>query len=140
VSYQQGHDRDRLVGLDGISGAGTPGWPVRPVRSGHFIRPVPASIDLVGHCARSPGEGRGSNDGRHYRHITGLDVDGRPGEVTLRFLGHGRMVALPRSEVGDKHADVGVSDTPHTRWTWRELPRSVKFAFVALEVVHRCSR
>ncbi len=59
-----------------------------------------------------------SDDGRHYKKITLLDVPGRPGETTLRFLDDGQMVALVRREAGDQSGWIGTSRKPYTQWEW----------------------
>jgi hypothetical protein len=60
-----------------------------------------------------------SADGVKYEQVTRLDVPGRPGEATLRFLPDGRMVCLVRREAQDKHGWIGVASAPFRQWQWK---------------------
>ncbi|MBK8975625.1 MAG: exo-alpha-sialidase [Planctomycetes bacterium] len=68
-----------------------------------------------------------TTDGRSYRSVTELDLDpaSRGGETTLRFLPDGRMLALVRTEGGDRNARLGCATSPFTAWTWVTLPHRI---------------
>jgi len=62
-----------------------------------------------------------TKDGTHYDHVATLDVDGKPGETTLRFMPDGRIVALMRREGEDRRGFFGTSAPPYTDWSWSRL-------------------
>jgi hypothetical protein len=62
-----------------------------------------------------------SSDGLAWEHVTRLELDGRPSEAALAFAPGGRLTAVVRRDGGDRLGRVGVSDPPHTDWTWRPL-------------------
>jgi hypothetical protein len=66
-----------------------------------------------------------SEDGLTWECITKLNVPGKAGETTLRFMADGRMMAFVRRETGNCFAWVGTSAAPYTDWRWHETQHRV---------------
>lgn len=62
-----------------------------------------------------------TQDGKHYDHIPGLEVDGSPNESTIRFSEQGKMFVLIRRETGDQMGALATSDAPYNNWTYHPL-------------------
>jgi hypothetical protein len=61
-----------------------------------------------------------SRDGLEYEPIVEWDVPGA-NETTLRVMTDGEMLALVRSDTGDKQGRIGSSRPPYERWSWQEI-------------------
>lgn len=61
-----------------------------------------------------------SRNGVKWTLVTDLKIPNRPNETTLRFLPDGRMVALVRRELGNKHGWIGVAKPPFKKWSSKD--------------------
>lgn len=63
-----------------------------------------------------------SKDGKHYEHVSKLDVDGDPNESTIRFDKTGKMYIVIRRETGDQNGVIAESVAPYKKWEFHHLP------------------
>lgn len=62
-----------------------------------------------------------TNDGIHYKVVTGFDIPGKPNEATLHVLPSKQMIALLRRDgPEDDHAWLGYSFPPYEDWLWAD--------------------
>lgn len=59
-----------------------------------------------------------SKDGVDFKKLTMLEVEGRPGENTLRFLSDARVMGLFRR---GGEGWIGVSQPPYTQWSYKPI-------------------
>ncbi len=64
-----------------------------------------------------------SADGIRYEQVSPLDLDGRPNEATIRFLGDGEMLMVVRREGGDRRGALGRARPPYRDWSWSPIDR-----------------
>ena len=63
-----------------------------------------------------------TRDGVHFDLVKEIeDLDGFPGESTIRFDKSGRMYMMVRRELEDRRGMWGVSEAPYTDWTWTPM-------------------
>lgn len=62
-----------------------------------------------------------THDGKHFRKVSVLPVDGTPNEATIRFDASGQMVVMIRRESADKMGMLATSVAPYTGWTFTRL-------------------
>ncbi|MBR1517699.1 MAG: hypothetical protein IJ620_06125 [Bacteroidales bacterium] len=62
-----------------------------------------------------------TTDGIHYDLVCRLDMPGRPGEATVRFLSDGTMAMMVRRDGDSKNGAWGLSHPPYTQWQWSDM-------------------
>lgn len=62
-----------------------------------------------------------TTDGIHYSLVSRLDMPGRPGEATVRFLSDGTMAMMVRRDGDSKNGAWGISKPPYTQWKWIDM-------------------
>lgn len=62
-----------------------------------------------------------TKDGKYFKKVSGLEVDGSPNESTIRFDKHGKMYVLIRREEGDRMGVLAVSEAPYQQWEYHKL-------------------
>lgn len=63
-----------------------------------------------------------TTDGINYELASKLNIEGRPNEVTIRFISDGEMLMLIRREKGNRKALLGKSKAPYKDWIYIEAP------------------
>lgn len=62
-----------------------------------------------------------TDDGRSFRNVSRLAIDGSPNESTIRFDKNGKMYVLIRREEADRMGILAVSEAPYQEWTFNKL-------------------
>ncbi|MDQ6477158.1 hypothetical protein [Dyadobacter sp. LHD-138] len=62
-----------------------------------------------------------TKDGRHYKKVSQLDVDGSPNESTIRFDKNDKMYVMVRRETNDQMGVLAVSEFPYQKWNSKKL-------------------
>ena len=62
-----------------------------------------------------------TKNGKKYKPITQLNVDGRPNEATVRIKPNGEMLVIIRREGKDQHGFFGKSQPPYEEWKWQDM-------------------
>ncbi|MFB2118219.1 sialidase family protein [Parapedobacter sp. 2B3] len=62
-----------------------------------------------------------TTDGKQFKRVSTLDLDGSPNEATIRFHKDGTMHVLIRREAGDRKAVMATSRAPFTSWAYEKL-------------------
>ena len=62
-----------------------------------------------------------TTDGVNYDLVCRLDMPGRPGEATVRFLPDGTMAMMVRRDGDSRNGAWGMSKAPYTQWTWNDM-------------------
>ena len=66
-----------------------------------------------------------TTDGKQFKRVSKLDLDGSPNEATIRFDKNDTMHVLVRRETGDRKAVMATSQAPFTSWTYQKLAYQV---------------
>lgn len=62
-----------------------------------------------------------TTDGRYFRHVSRLNLDGEPNECTIRFDEKGKMYVVIRREAGDQLGVIATADAPYTAWNFSKM-------------------
>lgn len=62
-----------------------------------------------------------TKDGKNYKKVSQIPIDGNPNESTIRFDERGKMYVMIRREAGDKMGALATSDYPYTQWSFSPL-------------------
>lgn len=62
-----------------------------------------------------------TTDGINYSLVSRLDMPGRPGESTVRFLSDGTMAIMVRRDGDSRNGAWGLSKPPYTQWQWNDM-------------------
>lgn len=62
-----------------------------------------------------------TTDGKKFKRVSTLELDGSPNEATIRFDKEGTMHVLIRRESGDRKAVMATSQAPFTSWAYEKL-------------------
>ncbi|MGV3763065.1 sialidase family protein [Parapedobacter sp.] len=110
---------DDVVFEDGSEASGSWIWRVT------WHRGVGYGIDYGGGSGENGGASAlylvSTTDGRRFKRVSALDLDGSPNEATIRFHKDGTMHVLIRREAGDRKAVMATSRAPFTSWAYEKL-------------------
>lgn len=62
-------------------------------------------------------------DGRSFRKVSEIPIDGYPNEATIRFDPSGKIYVLIRREKGDQMGVIATSVAPYTDWSFHKLDK-----------------
>lgn len=62
-----------------------------------------------------------TTDGKSYKKVSDLPIDGNPNECTIRFDKDGKMYVMIRRESGDQMGSLASSTYPYTEWSFAPL-------------------
>ncbi len=62
-----------------------------------------------------------TQDGKNYKKVSQIPIDGNPNESTIRFDAQGKMYVMIRREAGDRMGALATSVYPYTKWSFSSL-------------------
>ena len=62
-----------------------------------------------------------TKNGKTYKLVSSLNLDGKPNEATVRVKPDGEMIIIIRRESGNQHGFIGKSQPPYQEWTWQDM-------------------
>lgn len=62
-----------------------------------------------------------TTDGKYFKNVSRLHLDGEPNECTIRFDEKGKMYVVIRREAGDQMGVIATADAPYTHWNFSKM-------------------